>query len=85
MASTTATTQADIDKATLTATITAQNKIYDGNTSASVSYGDDRIGPDVFSCRGTATFSERRVKTGLALTGTDAGKTCIGKQPPKQI
>ena len=49
---------ADIDKATLTATITAQNKIYDGNTSANLSYGDDRIGQDVLVVSGTATFSD---------------------------
>ncbi|ENU85904.1 YDG domain-containing protein, partial [Acinetobacter sp. CIP 102129] len=80
LASTTATTQADIDKATLTATLNAQNKIYDGNNSASVSYGDDRIGQDVLVVSGTATFNDKNAATGktvtangLALTGTDAG------------
>ncbi|ENU85905.1 YDG domain-containing protein, partial [Acinetobacter sp. CIP 102129] len=80
LASTTATTQADIDKATLTATITAQNKIYDGNNSASVSYGDDRIGQDVLVVSGTATFSDKNagsnktvIVNGLTLSGADAG------------
>ena len=81
LASTTATTQADIDKSDFNRYHHRQNKIYDdGNTSASVSYGDDRIGQDVLTVSGTATFNDKNAATGktvtannLALTGTDAG------------
>ncbi|MGH7511757.1 MAG: YDG domain-containing protein [Gemmatimonadales bacterium] len=80
-ANTTATATADITARTLTVTATAQNKVYDGTTAATVSLSDDRVGGDVFSVTyASATFANKNVgsaKTvtvsGLALTGTDAG------------
>jgi hypothetical protein len=65
---------------TLTANINAQNKVYDGNTSVSVSYGDDRIGQDDLRLTGIASFHDKNANvnkivtaTGLTLTGADAG------------
>ncbi|CAB1213984.1 hypothetical protein SFB21_1385 [Acinetobacter bouvetii] len=80
LASTPVTTKANITPATLTATMTAQNKVYDAGTSAIVSYGDDRITGDVVTVNGTANFSDKNVAngkvvtaTGLRLSGADAG------------
>ncbi|RYZ29779.1 MAG: hypothetical protein EOP49_40320 [Sphingobacteriales bacterium] len=79
LASNTATDTADIAKATLTATLTAQDKVYDGSTTATGSFGDDRISGDDLSVTGTANFADKNAgvgKTvtanGLTLTGTDA-------------
>ncbi|WP_174560942.1 YDG domain-containing protein, partial [Acinetobacter bouvetii] len=80
LASTPVTTTANITPATLTATMTAQNKVYDAGTSATVTYGDDRITGDVVTINGTANFSDKNVAngkvvtaTGLRLSGADAG------------
>ncbi len=76
---TTATTTADITLRTLTITITASNKVYDGTDTASVTYSDNRVSGDVFTVSGTPTFNNKNVGTtktvtvaGLAITGTDA-------------
>lgn len=81
---TTATTQADITPKALTlASVTASNKIYDGNTSANISaknisgiVPNDVVGATVSS----ANFDTKNVGTGktvtvngIALSGTDAG------------
>ncbi|WP_180177442.1 MBG domain-containing protein [Acinetobacter sp. YH12039] len=66
---------------TLTATINAQNKTYDGNSSAAVIYGDNRVSGDFLNITGNpATFSDKNAaigKTvtanGLTLSGADAG------------
>ena len=75
----TATTTANITARSLTVTITAANKTYDGNTTANVTYADTRVGGDVLTVSGTATYASRTVgagktvtATGIALTGTDA-------------
>ncbi len=66
---------------TLTANINAQNKVYDGNSSAAVIYGDNRVSGDLLSITGNAaTFSDKNagsnktvIVNGLTLSGADAG------------
>ncbi|NNH01044.1 YDG domain-containing protein [Acinetobacter sp. ANC 5414] len=70
LASTTATNIANITPATLTATITAQNKVYDAGTSAVVTYGDNRLGSDDLTVSGTANFSDKNVANGKTVTAT---------------
>ncbi|MFH1208288.1 MAG: filamentous hemagglutinin N-terminal domain-containing protein, partial [Candidatus Omnitrophota bacterium] len=67
---------------TLTVTVTADNKVYDGNDTASVTLFDDRIPGDVFTVSyTTALFSDRNVTdgktvtvSGLSISGVDAYK-----------
>ncbi len=76
-------TTADITPATLTATITASNKTYDGNNTATIAgYVFNVIGADVVTenAPGTATFAGANVgvgklvsATGITIQGTDAG------------
>lgn len=70
---------ADITAKTLTITFVADNKVYDGTTAATGTYGDDRVVGDIFDpITGTAVFSDKNVgswqvdATGITLTGTDA-------------
>jgi hypothetical protein len=83
LASTSASTSADITAATLTGSITANNKPYDGTTTATIAtrtlngvMGSD----DVSLVGGTATFAGKNAgsgksvtATGLSLSGADAG------------
>jgi hypothetical protein len=70
-----------IGKKTLTVLTAAADKVYDGLTGASVTFGDDRIASDVLTASATAsTFADKNVgtaktvtTTGIAITGTDAG------------
>ncbi len=72
---------ANITQATLTVTVSASNKVYDGTTTATVSFSDDRISGDSLTVHDTsATFADKNVGTGktvtasgLSLSGTDAG------------
>src|SRR5207245_2133392 len=73
----------DVTKATVTGGITANNKIYDGNTTATIAtrtltgvFGADNVSLS----GGTATFASKTVgtgktvtATGLSLSGSDAG------------
>ncbi|QJX48210.1 T9SS type A sorting domain-containing protein [Hymenobacter taeanensis] len=79
-----ATTTADIKALSLTAHIVASNKVYDGNTEASLtgrSVSGQLQGDDVsLSNLGTATFASKAAgqsktvtATGLTLSGNDAG------------
>ena len=75
---------ADITARSLTVTIDAANKVYDGNTNASVTYADNRVDSDVFSVTGTASFANKNVGTGktvtassISLSGTDAGNYTV--------
>ncbi len=75
----TPTTTADITKKTLTVTVSAANKVYDGNTDAVVTFSDNRLTGDLITITGTANFSSKTVAntklvtvTGLTVTGTDA-------------
>jgi hypothetical protein len=67
-----------VNKATLTATVTAKSRSYDGTTTATVS-GPLKgvIGKDLVSLVSTASFSDKnvglnKVVTGLTLTGSGA-------------
>src|SRR6185503_11746776 len=76
-------TTADITAATVTASVTVDNKIYDGTTAATIAtrtisgvIGDDNVSLN----GGTATFADENVGngksvtvTGLSLSGDDAG------------
>ncbi|MSZ31642.1 MAG: hypothetical protein F2630_05435, partial [Actinobacteria bacterium] len=73
------TATANITAKALAVTITATNKQYDGNATASVTYLDDRISGDLFTVSGTATFDSKAVgtsktvtATGITISGTDA-------------
>ena len=75
---------ADITARSLTITIAAANKVYDGNTNASVTYADNRVDSDVLSVTGTASFANKNVGTGktvtasnISLSGTDAGNYTV--------
>ena len=81
LASTTATDTADITSQVLTVSATASNKVYDGNTTATVSLSDDRVAGDVVTVSfAAANFSDPNVGTnktvtvtGISISGTDAG------------
>ncbi len=68
-----------VNPMTLSVTATVTGKIYDGTTSATVTYADNRLSGDVFTINGAAAFSDKNV--GLAktvnismyLSGPDAG------------
>ncbi|MBI6882395.1 YDG domain-containing protein [Pseudomonas putida] len=75
-----ATTTGTINKAILTISADAQDKVYDGSRNASASFSDDRItGDDLTISAGSALFSdksagENKLVTvdGLAVAGADA-------------
>jgi hypothetical protein len=75
----TATTTANITPLPITGNITASNKVYDGNTSATITSRtlSGVIGSDAVSYTGgTATFSDKNVANGKTVTGT--GLTLTG-------
>lgn len=80
-----ATTIADINVKALTITAIAQNKVYDGNSNASVTLNDDRVSGDQLETSYTsASFNHKNVGTAKAVTvagirvnGTDAANYTI--------
>ncbi len=79
------TTTADITARALTVTAAGVNKVYDGVTTAAVTYGDNRIASDVLNVNGTANFIDKNAATGktinvsgINLSGTDAGNYTVG-------
>lgn len=71
---------ASITPRTLNITATAQDKVYDGTTLATVLYGDDRIAGDLLSVTSNASFADKNVgagktvnMSGILLSGADAG------------
>jgi len=78
---TTASTTANITGRPLTISATGVNKVYDGNTSATVTLSDNRVSGDVFTdSYASATFANKTVGTGkpvsvsgVSISGTDAG------------
>jgi hypothetical protein len=78
---TTATTTASITQKLLTVTAHGVDKIYNGNTTATVTLTDNRVALDVFTdAYTTATFADKNVGTGktvsvsgISISGTDAG------------
>jgi len=80
LASTTASSSADITARSLTVTATGIDRVYDGGNTASVTFGDNRVGGDTLSISGNASFGDKNVGTGktvsvggIALSGADAG------------
>jgi phage-related protein len=70
---TTAIATADITPATLTGSVTADNKIYDGTTAATLATGalSGVVGSeDVSLSGGTATFDDKNTGTGKTVTAT---------------
>ena len=81
LANTAAATAANITRKDLAVTATGIDKIYDGNTSATVTLSPDKIGgDDVTAHYGSASFADKNVASGKAvsvggitITGGDAG------------
>ncbi len=80
LASTSVADKADITARTLHVTADAQNRVYDGTTTANVSFSDDRIAKDSLNITGTSSFANKNAgtgktvtSTGLSLSGADAG------------
>lgn len=69
-----------VDRKNLIVSAVADDKVYDGNTTATVTLSDDRIASDVFDVtHGSATFDNKNVGTdktvtitGISLSGADA-------------
>src|SRR5262249_31407097 len=80
LASTSATTTADITARTLTVSATGQNKAYDGSTTATVTLSDNRVAGDSLSTSYTnPSFADKNVGvaksisvSGISISGTDA-------------
>ena len=85
LASTTATGTADIAARALAVSATGVNRVYDGGTSATVTFGDDRIAGDALDISGSASFADKHAAngksvsvSGIALAGADAGNYTLG-------
>ena len=70
----------DITAKALTVTATGANKVYDGNTTATVVLADNRIAGDILTLSSSASFSDKNVASGKTVTvsginvsGADAG------------
>jgi hypothetical protein len=71
----------NVNKKSLTVSATGQNKVYDGNTSASVTLSDNRVSGDTLTTSYTnASFANKVVGTGkavnvsgISISGADAG------------
>lgn len=78
---TTASTTANITQRDLSATATADNKVYDGTTNAVAHLSDDRVSGDVLTASyAAANFNNQNVGTGkpvsvtgISISGADAG------------
>src|SRR5439155_15000985 len=69
LASTTATTTADITARALVVSATGVNKVYDGGTSATATLTDNQVAGDVLSPSSTnATFANKNVGTAKTVT-----------------
>jgi hypothetical protein len=85
LASSTASTSANITALTLTVTATGVNKVYDGTALATVTLSDNRVLGDNLSESATANFTNKNVGigktvnvTGISLSGTDSGNYTLG-------
>jgi gliding motility-associated-like protein len=83
-ATTTSAGTASITVRSLTITATVLDKMYDGNTTANATLTDNRVTGDDLTVNKTATFNNKNIGTGKAvtvsgiiLTGTDAGNYTI--------
>ena len=79
--------KADIAKASLGITATAQDKVYDGSNSASISLSGSRLGSDDIDLHySTATFSDKNAAlgktvtvSGVRITGSDSSNYTWGE------
>ncbi|HRQ24561.1 MAG TPA: sortase, partial [Anaerolineales bacterium] len=87
LSSTTANGTANITPRTLNVTATGIDKVYDGNTNATVTLNDDRVGGDLLTVTYTsASFLDPNVGTGKTVNvsgisisgGADAGNYTLG-------
>ena len=95
LASTTATTTANITPLHADGQRHRLNKVYDGTTTATVTLTDNRVAGDVFTdADSSATFADKNVGTGktvtvagITITGTDAGNYSwrAPRPPPPRI
>ncbi|WP_408602318.1 YDG domain-containing protein [Pseudomonas sp. PLMAX] len=74
-----ASTTADISKAVLNISASGQDKVYDGSSSAGVTFTDDRISGDNLTISGSGSFADKNAGSGkvitvggIAVSGTDA-------------
>jgi hypothetical protein len=82
---TAATTSANIAPRALTATATGVNKVYDGTTTATVTFADNRVAGDVLTVSDTAaSFANKNAGTakpvsvtGISVSGTDAANYTV--------
>jgi|GEM_PF-2642127 len=80
-ANATASGAADVTKRDLVVSATGQNKVYDGNATATVTLSDNRVAGDGLTLAyASATFNNKNVGankpvsvSGISVTGTDAG------------
>lgn len=78
---TSASSTADISKATLNVSASGHDKVYDGNTGAGITLADNRIGSDELTISaGSTAFSDKNAGSGKAVSvggitvaGADAG------------
>ena len=50
-------------------TATGQNKVYDGTTTAAITFGDDRVAGDTLTIAyGSATFLDKNVNNAIAIS-----------------
>ncbi|RSZ59200.1 filamentous hemagglutinin N-terminal domain-containing protein [Massilia atriviolacea] len=70
LAASTASATANIAPRPLNVSATGASKVYDGSNAASVTLSDDHLAGDVLSVSGLATFNDRNVGAGKALTVT---------------
>jgi hypothetical protein len=80
LTNTTATDCAEIDKRNLTVTASANNKVYDGEIDATVTFLDNRLGDDELNYSYEAFFDDKNVGndklvtvSGISISGDDAG------------
>jgi hypothetical protein len=71
---------ADIAKRSLTASVGGASKVYDGNATAVLAFGDDRVAGDALLLSGSGAFSDKNAgngkavtASGISLAGADAG------------
>lgn len=57
-----------VTPATLTIAATGVNRVYDATTGATVSYSDNRVSGDVLTISGTASFADKNVGVGKAVS-----------------
>ena len=76
---TTASATANITPASLTVNVVGVDKVYNGNTSATVTPSDNRIAGDTFTVNYTASFADKNVGTSKPVTVTGINPDRYGR------